>query len=79
MDSTSLAEVPVGLVFPLGVCLHAAFWQGGMLTGQHIRFLEELNIKHAPLAGAFMSCGGSEGKMTLITSKPFACVLRSGL
>ena len=49
------------------------------LTGQHIRFFEKLNVKHAPLAGAFTSRGGSEGKMTLIPNKPFACMLRSGL
>lgn len=79
MDSTSLAEVPVGLVFPLVSVSMQHFVKEACLTGQHIRFLEELNIKHAPLAGAFMSCGGSEGKMTLITNKPFACVFRSGL
>lgn len=49
------------------------------LTGQRICSLAELSIKHALLAGAFMSRGGSEEKMTLIPNKPFPCVLRSGL
>lgn len=55
------------------------FGKEACLTGQHIRSLEELNIKHALLAGAFTSRGGSEGKMILIPNKPFPCVLRSGL
>lgn len=79
MDSTSVAGVPAGLVFPLvSVCMQC-FGKEACLTGQRVGSLKELNIKHAPLAGVFTSCGGSEGKMTLINKKPFPCVLRSVL
>lgn len=79
VDSTSVAGVPGGLVFPLVSACTQHFGKETCLAGRRIRSLRDLNIKHAPLAGAFMTRRDSEGKMTLIGNKPLPCVLRSEL